>query len=288
MPYSMTAFARIEFDGDWGHGAWELRSVNHRYAEVTVRAPEDFRMLETSVREKVGRAAKRGKIDCNLRVETSGNGSGEVRINEQMATAVLTAAREIAALGDAPATVNPLEILRWPGVTQANEVDLDVVASTVMTALDDAIAAFLDARRREGEKMADVIRQRLAGINEQLKILEVKVPDIIANVRERHTQRVAELADGLDPGRVEQECALLAQRLDVAEELDRLRAHVDEVERVLGQNEPIGRRLDFLMQELNREANTLGSKSAHIDTTGAAIELKVLIEQMREQVQNIE
>lgn len=288
MPYSMTAFARIEFNGDWGRGAWELRSVNHRYAEIIVRTPEDFRALETTVRERINAAAKRGKIDCNLRFETARGDFAELRLNEQAARAVIDASRRIAELAGIEASVSPLEVLRWPGVTDIAEVNLDLVAKSILEALDLALAEFLDVRGREGAKMAALITQRLDGIRAQLAVLERRVPEIIDSVRERHTQRIRELAEGLDQARVEQECALLAQRLDVAEELGRLQAHVEEVTRVLGQDEPIGRRLDFLMQELNREANTLGSKSAHIDTTGAAIELKVLIEQMREQVQNIE
>ena len=178
--------------------------------------------------------------------------------------------------------------LRWPGVTSAAEPDLDEARHAVLEHLDNALDAFLDGRRREGEKLADLIVLRLDGIRAQIDYLSARVPAIIAALRERHEARIRELADGLDEARVEQECALLVQRLDVAEEIDRLGAHVEEVARVLEQDEPIGRRLDFLLQELNREANTLGSKSAHIDTAGAAIELKVLIEQIREQVQNIE
>ncbi len=288
MPYSMTAFARVEFDADWGRGAWELRSVNHRYAEVAVRMPEDFRVLEAAVRERITGAVKRGKIDCTLRFEAKQSGLRELTLNEDAAGAVIAAARRIAALAGDSGPLNPIEVLRWPGVTEVAEVDLDAATRTLLEVLDEAIDEFLDGRRREGEKMAAVINQRLEAVRDQTAMLRTRVPEIIDAVRERHYQRIRELADGLDEARVEQECALLLQRLDVAEELDRLEAHVEEVGRVLGQDEAIGRRLDFLMQELNREANTLGSKSAHIDTAGAAVELKVLIEQMREQVQNIE
>ncbi len=288
MPYSMTAFARIEFDGEWGRGAWELRSDNHRYAEISFRAPEDFRALEATVRERIGSAARRGKIDCNLRFEARRDGFKQLTINEAAAQAVIEAARRIQALAGSAADLDPFDVLRWPGVTDVEEVDLDAVSRSLLEALDNALDEFLDVRRREGEKMAALIAQRLDGITVQLAMLSERVPAIMDSIRERHAQRIRELGEGLDEGRVEQECALLVQRLDVAEELDRLEAHVEEVARVLAQDEPVGRRLDFLMQELNREANTLGSKSAHIDTAGAAIELKVLIEQMREQVQNIE
>ncbi|MGE0483157.1 MAG: YicC/YloC family endoribonuclease [Gammaproteobacteria bacterium] len=287
MPYSMTAFARHEFDEPWGRGAWELRSVNHRFAELGVRLPEEFRALETAVRERVNALVRRGKIDCTLRVETT-TATRDLHVNEAAARAVVQAAEQVADLCANPAPINPLEVLRWPGVTEVEAVDLDQVRASVLDYLDDALDAFLAARRREGEKLAQLVHQRLDGIRDQVALLTVRVPEIIENVRERHEARIRELAEGIDEARVEQECALLLQRLDVAEELDRLATHVEELARVLAQDEPIGRRLDFLLQELNREANTLGSKSAHVDTAGAAVELKVLIEQIREQIQNIE
>lgn len=288
MPFSMTSFARVEFDGEWGRGAWELRSVNHRYAEVSMRLPEDFRVLETSLRERLAASVKRGKIDCTLRFEARDAAAGAVLVNEQAAAAVIDAANRVAALMDVPAAVNPMDVLRWPGVTAPAEIDLDGMRSAVLDRFDDALDAFVDTRRREGDKLAALITQRLDAMETQLEVLARSVPDIIEATRERHEARIRDLAEGLDEGRIEQECALLIQKLDVAEELDRLTAHVQEVHSVMQRDEPIGRRLDFLMQELNREANTLGSKSAHVDTTGASVELKVLIEQMREQVQNIE
>ncbi|MCB1746666.1 MAG: YicC family protein [Gammaproteobacteria bacterium] len=287
MPYSMTAFARLEFDEPWGRGAWELRSVNHRFAELGTRLPEDFRALEAAVRERVNARVRRGKIDCTLRVEMT-TATRDLHVNEAAARALVQAAEHVADLCANPAPINPLEVLRWPGVTEVDSIDLDQVRAAVLDHLDDTLDAFLDARSREGEKLAELVRQRLDGIREQVAMLATRVPEIIEVVRERHENRIRELAEGLDEARVEQECALLIQRLDVAEELDRLATHVEEVARVLGQDEPIGRRLDFLLQELNREANTLGSKSAHVDTAGAAVELKVLIEQIREQIQNIE
>ena len=288
MPHSMTAFARVEFDESFARGAWELRSVNHRYAEISIRMPDDYRVLESKVRERIANAVKRGKIDCSLRLESRRDSGETIRINDDVARSVIEAARHISALAGESTPVNPLEILRWPGVTELAEVDLDAAARSLLARLDDAIAEFVAGRQREGEKLDAMIRQRLGGISTQVEVLRDCVPSIIDNIRERHQQRMHDLAEGIDEARVEQESALLLQRLDVAEELDRLVAHVQEVEHVLQKKEPVGRKLDFLMQELNREANTLGSKSAHVDTTGAAVELKVLIEQMREQVQNIE
>jgi uncharacterized protein (TIGR00255 family) len=288
MPSSMTSFARVQFDGNWGSGAWELRSVNHRYSEVFVRLPEEFRGLESTVRERIGNSIKRGKLDCMLRFESTRAAASEIRVNEQAARALTDAARKIASIIGGEVPIDPLDVLRWPGVTELQEVDLDAVNQIVLAKLDEALDELLDTRQREGDKLKTIIGQRLDGLSEQLDMLEVRVPEIIDSIRDRHYQRIREVADGLDESRIEQECALLVQRLDVAEELDRLRAHVKEVARVLDADGPIGRRLDFLMQELNREANTIGSKSAHIDTAGAAVELKVLIEQMREQVQNLE
>lgn len=288
MPLSMTSFARVEFEADYGRGAWELRSVNHRFAEIFVRLPEDFRSMEGAVRERIAASVKRGKLDCSLRFDTARTQFKALRVNERAANEVIKATQHIADLLGQDVAINALDILRWPGVTEAEEIDLDATAKLVLNTLDDALDQFLDGRRREGDKLKIVLLTRLAGVRDQIVMLETRVPEIMETMRERHQQRLHDLADGLDESRVEQECALLLQRLDVAEELDRLGAHVEEVARVLELDEAVGRRLDFLMQELNREANTLGSKSAHIDTAGAAVNLKVLIEQMREQVQNLE
>ena len=288
MPLSMTSFARVEFDADSGRGVWELRSVNHRFAEIFVRLPEDFRMLEGAVRERIGAVVKRGKIDCTLRFDSARTAFKQLNVNERAAAEVVRAARQIGGLLGHDSQINPLDILRWPGVTEVEEIDLDAVGKRVLDVLDDALDQFLDGRRREGDKLKALMLVRLDSVRAQIEMLELRVPEIIDATRERYQLRMRDFVDGLDPARVEQECALLIQRLDVAEELDRLGAHVEEVARVLDQDEPVGRRLDFLMQELNREANTLGSKSAHIDTAGAAVNLKVLIEQLREQVQNLE
>ena len=288
MPLSMTSFARVEFEADYGRGAWELRSVNHRFAEIFVRLPEDFRSMEGAVRERIAASVKRGKLDCSLRFDTARTQFKALRVNERAANEVIRATQHIADLLGQDVAINALDILRWPGVTEAEEIDLDATAKLVLNTLDDALDQFLDGRRREGDKLKIMLLTRLAGVRDQIVMLETRVPEIMETMRERHQQRLHDLADGLDESRVEQECALLLQRLDVAEELDRLGAHVEEVARVLELDEAVGRRLDFLMQELNREANTLGSKSAHIDTAGAAVNLKVLIEQMREQVQNLE
>jgi len=288
MPCSMTSFARAEFSGEWGHGVWELRSVNHRYLEVLVRLPDEFRIYEGRIREHVGARAKRGKLDCTLRCDLAGRSFSEIRLNEQAADQVVDATRRIASIAGGELALNPFDVLRWPGVIETEDGDINDVSEDAFKALGRLLDEFVDTRRREGHKLKTIIEQRIKAIRSQIELLDLRVPDIINSIRERYEHRLHALAKSLDESRVEQECALLIQRLDVAEELDRLRAHVQEAQRLLDTEEPIGRHLDFLMQELNREANTLGSKSAHVDTAGASIELKVLIEQIREQVQNIE
>ncbi len=288
MARSMTAFARLESTNTWGRVVWELRSVNHRYVEIGLRLPEELRALEGEVRNRITARVNRGKVDCALKFETSAREDFQIKVNDSVAREVLRAADKIAGWLPGAAPLNPLDVLRWPGVLENREVDFDSLSAAVLAELDRALAQLVETREREGHKLQDLVLQRCTAMADITKGLRLRVPEIIAAIRQRHAQRLTELAGTLDPVRVEQECALLIQRLDVAEELDRLEAHLAEVTRVMRQKEPIGRRLDFLMQELNREANTLGSKSAHVDTSGASVELKVLIEQIREQIQNIE
>ena len=288
MICSMTAFARASLEGEWGRAVWEIRSVNHRYLEVVIRLPEDLRGLESNMREQVNARLGRGKIECNLRYSPTTSDAPQLAVNQAMVEQLLNAARNISAMAEATQPINTIDILRYPGVLETPRIDLEETSKGVTDALELALDQLVDTRSREGDKLKTLVEKRCDGIEEQLQILRRRVPDIIASIRERHEQRIRDLASALDQGRVEQECALLVQRLDVAEEIDRLEAHLQEVRRVLGQAQPMGRRLDFLMQELNREANTLGSKSAHIDTSNGSVELKVLIEQIREQIQNIE
>ena len=285
MVASMTAFARLEDSGEWGHAVWEIRTVNHRYLDISIRLPEELRALETSVREQVSIKLKRGKVECNLRYD-SDSATGDISINAGLAEKIIHAARGLPIEGSAP--IDPLDVLRWPGVIDKISPDLERLSNPVISLLDKALENILHNRHREGEQIEQMITKRCDLSLHQLRQIRDKVPEIIAIMRERHLARVQELGIELDNGRLEQEIALLSQKLDVAEELDRMETHINEVKRILTGTEPIGRRLDFLMQEMNREANTLGSKSAHIDTSNASIELKVLIEQMREQIQNVE
>ena len=244
--------------------------------------------MESEVRNRIATRISRGKVDCTLRVDCTSGTEAQIRINEGVARQLIVALESVSRLLPHPSPINPLDLLRWPGILETRAVDVDALSVTALSTLDRALDQVVETREREGEKLLAMVLQRCMTMTTLTLAMRARVPEIIAGIRTRHAQRVQEIAGTLDPARVEQECALLIQRLDVAEELDRLETHLSEVQRVMAQREPIGRRLDFLMQELNREANTLGSKSAHVDTTGASVELKVLIEQIREQIQNIE
>lgn len=288
MARSMTAFARLESASPFGRMIWELRSVNHRFVEIGLRLPDDLRSLEGEVRSRIAARLNRGKVDCALRLDAPTGEASQLRVNEGLARRVIGLAVQVAEMLPAAQPLNPLEILRWPGVIEGREVDPEALAAAALAELERALSQMLETREREGARLREMILQRCEAMAVITQTMRQRVPAIIESLRARHAQRLHEVAGTLDPARVDQECALLIQRLDVAEELDRLETHLNEVRRVLDQNEPIGRRLDFLMQELNREANTLGSKSAHVDSSAASVELKVLIEQIREQIQNIE
>ena len=288
MLHSMTAFARIESHHDQGGVQWEIRSVNHRYLDVSLRLPEDLRRLEPKVRERVGARLKRGKVDCTLRVTSTPAQAGGLSVDDALAARVAQAARVVAEFLPDPAPVSPVDILRWPGVVQAPAPDPERIEGIVLDRLDRALSDLAGMREREGARIEAMIRERLDDLEVEVGRVRKILPAIVQAFGERMRTRLGELDAALDEGRVEQELALIAQRMDVAEELDRLEAHVDEIRTTLDSPEPAGRRLDFLMQELNREANTLGSKSASVMTSRASVDLKVLIEQMREQIQNVE
>lgn len=288
MIKSMTAFARESSSGDFGELTWELRTVNHRYLESSLRLPEELRSLDVAVRTRLSTRLQRGKVDCGLRHTPALGAVGSLRINRAFVEQVLAAVQEVSKLighGNAP---EPLEILRWPGVIQEREPDLDRLAAAALKLLDVALDTLLKTRTREGARLEILLRERCDRLQESVARVRARMPEVLCGVRRRLADRLGELRAELDSVRLEQEIALLAAKLDVDEELDRLEAHVAEVRDVLNRDEPVGRRLDFLMQELNREANTLGSKSADVAVTREAIEMKVLIEQLREQIQNLE
>jgi len=285
----MTAFARQEGDGDWGALQLELRSVNHRYLEVNPRLPEELRQIETKLRERIGKRLGRGKVDCTVRYQPPASAaSGELKLNVELVKQLAHASREVDGHLYNAAPVNSLDVLRWPGVLESVAVDAEQLQQAVMTLLDAALEELDENRCREGDKLKAIILQRCGSAAEVVTAVRQRLPEVLAGVRQRLHERLTELRQELDENRLEQEMVIQAQKLDVDEEMDRLETHLAEVRRVLDRDEPVGRRLDFLMQELNREANTLGSKSADSETTKASVELKVLIEQMREQIQNIE
>ena len=286
MIHSMTAYARHEVKGDWGNGVWEIRSVNQRYLETFMRLPEQFRSLEPVIREKLRKKLQRGKVEVALKFNANPAHVGEMQINETLAKQIMKNASWIKEQikGD----INPMDILRWPGVMEAEEMDMDSVQTELLAGFEKAVKDFLDARGSEGENLEQMIDTRLTGIMTQVDIVTEQMPAVIKWQREKLTTRLDELNAEIDQNRLEQELIYLAQKQDVAEELDRLQSHVKETRKILKKGGACGRRLDFMMQEFNREANTLASKSINTEVTNAAVELKVLIEQMREQIQNIE
>ena len=287
MIYSMTAFARLEIKKDWGDAVWEMRSVNQRYLENYFRLPEQFRGLENTLREKLRQNLTRGKIECALRIESKKSANAVLNLNKELADQVIQSLRWLKAQAG-EGEINLTEVLRYPGVVEAQEEDLDVISQDLLLAFDELLRDFIAMRGREGEKLQAIIQQRLDAISIEADKVRAQMPAVLQWQRERLLQRFEEAQINLDPQRVEQEMILLAQRVDVAEELDRLQMHVKETANILKKGGAVGRKLDFMMQELNRESNTLASKSINADITASAVELKVLIEQMREQIQNLE
>ena len=285
---SMTAFARQEQQTEQGNLIWEIRSVNHRYSELSLRLDERFRVLEMPIRKLFSEQLGRGKVDAVLRYKAPENQSTNLDIDQTLAQSVVKQCELISGFADQAAPINPVRILQWPGVIKAESLDQVALNASVMSALLLAVNELIVSRETEGAALHKMMEQRCNDIDAIAKAIRERMPTILSEHQQRLKDRVAELAVDLDPERLEQEMVLLAQKNDVAEELDRLESHVVEVRCVLQRDEPVGRRLDFLMQELNREANTLGSKSINSETTNHSVELKVLIEQMREQIQNIE
>lgn len=287
MIYSMTAFARRELKTDWGTAVWEVRSVNQRFLETYFRLPEQFKSMEPVLRERFRKQLQRGKVECSLRFVSNDAAVGKLSLNEDLAKQVMKAADWVQSHGQS-AGVNPLDVLRWPGVISGEEADMDNIQSEVLSEFDLTLTDFIAARATEGGNLKAMIEQRLNGISSEVEKVTAHMPDVIKWQREKIQARFEEAKIELDAARVEQEMVMLAQKVDVAEELDRLLSHISETHKILEKGGAVGRRLDFMMQEFNRESNTLGSKSINTDITQSAVELKVLIEQMREQIANIE
>jgi uncharacterized protein (TIGR00255 family) len=284
---SMTAFSRQQGDYPWGRLTWELRSVNHRYLEPSFKLPDALRGLEPAIRESLKKKLSRGKVECALRFQLQTE-QQNLNVNLELAKQLLAAVGQLHQLGGEQQPANSLELLRWPGVLAEQQLNGEQMQSDAVALFELAIEQLLESREREGEEMKTVVLSRLDSISEITADIRTKIGNILLAQRHKLLDKLSALKADLDNDRVEQEMVHLAQKSDVDEELDRLDTHITEVRRVLNKGGACGRRLDFLMQELNREANTLSSKSIVSETTQAAVELKVLIEQMREQIQNIE
>jgi uncharacterized protein (TIGR00255 family) len=288
MIQSMTAFARESASVEQGILTVELRSVNHRYLDCSFKLPDALRSMEPRLREQAGSALARGKLDCMIRLQSHQAQTGELQIDISRLDALLEATRQIQDRLDAPAPINPLQVMQFPGIYSAQDESEEKLQEDAQALFKKALENMQQNRQREGEKLGKLVLDRLTQVETEVKATREVMPELIQQQRDRITARIADLEIEIDHGRLEQELVYLAQKADVDEELDRLEAHIGEVRRTLKKGGPCGRRLDFLMQELNREANTLSSKSQSSTTTQNAVELKVLIEQMREQIQNIE
>ncbi len=287
MIRSMTAYASAETTGPAGTLSCELRTVNHRYLELSPRLPDELRSFESLLRERIATKLSRGKVDLTVRLRGGESLTNTLEVNSALLSRLSELSLDMAALFPG-IQVQLTELLRFPGVMQQKDIDPDAQKEALFDVLDRALDALTATREREGEKLGEILQDKLNGIAKVVADVRDWMPEIRAALRTRLDTRLADLKQPVEPGRLEQELVLQITRTDVDEELDRLATHISETRRVLGLKEPVGRRLDFLMQEFNREANTLGSKSVDARSTNAAVELKVLIEQMREQVQNIE
>lgn len=288
MIRSMTAFARVETKADWGNAQIEMKSVNQRFLELNFRIPEAFRYLESALREKLRQRLSRGKVDCQIKFDLSEQTAPTLKINHNLARQLSDNIQEVQYLTNNEGQLDLIRFLQWPDMVMVEKADLTALETALLSLLDNAIDTLIETREREGLSLKSLIEQRLEGITAQIELVRKHMPEILKWQKERITTKFEEANIKLDSERVEQELVLMAQKIDVAEELDRLQTHVEEFKRVLEQGGTVGRRMDFLLQEFNREANTLGSKSINAATTAASVELKVLIEQIREQIQNIE
>lgn len=288
MIQSMTAFARESVTTEQGILTVELRSVNHRYLDCSFKLPDALRALEPHLREKAGAALARGKLDCMIRLQSHRTQVGALEIDRDRLNALIAATRTVQEQLETPAPINPLEVLQFPGIYSAPEEPEEQLLEEALDVFTQALSNLQQNRQREGSKLAALVQGRLEHVAEAVNTTREMLPALMQQQHDRIVNRIADLGVDIDQGRLEQELVYLAQKADVDEELDRLVAHIGEVQRTLKKGGPCGRRLDFLMQELNREANTLSSKSQSASTTQSSVELKVLIEQMREQIQNIE
>ncbi len=288
MIASMTGFARRETSGSWGTLVCELRSVNHRFLEVGFRLPDELRATEGELRARLTKQLRRGKVDCSISYRRPQGSAGMLDIDPGALERVLQAVHVVNRSLPAPATLNALEVLRWPGVLREESAGADELQQAAQELFVQTLEELVATRAREGLRLRELLGERCTSLERLVAGVRARLPEVQARMRTRLNERLAEITASPDQERLEQELAILLQRLDVDEELERLTGHIEEVRRVIAGTEAAGRRLDFLMQELNREANTLSSKSQDLETTRSAVDMKVLIEQMREQVQNAE
>ena len=288
MPNSMTGFARKTKLETWGDLSCEIRSVNHRYLEPSFRLPETLRVFESKLRERLKSNLNRGKVEVSIQLKTESASESQLELNIELAKTLSQMGNKLKAELNSNAELDPMDLLKWPGMIKSAEVDNDTLETALLDLFDQTLSQMLANREREGHELKLLIQQRLDEIKEKVKYVRARLPEILTLHQDKLKAKLETLNVELDQERFTQEAVYIAQKADVAEELDRLDAHLIEANHILSQNTPIGRRLDFLMQEFNREANTLSSKSLTSDTTQVAVDLKVLIEQMREQVQNIE
>lgn len=287
MLSSMTGFARQAAQFSWGTATWEIRSVNHRYLELSFRLSESLRILEPALRIQVQRYTKRGKIEISLKIQLAEQESGSLRFNEPLINQIIETYQKFSQKVP-QATLDFSRLLTWQGAINTQETDLTFIHSDLIELFAKLLQQFQQAKQTEGQAIAGFITERLGAIEQQAQLAATYIPDALLQARTKLLSRLAEIKQALEPSRLEQEMVMLAQKMDVSEELDRLQQHLKQVNELIKQGNEVGRRLDFLMQELNREANTLGSKANDIRVTQAAVEIKVLIEQMREQIQNLE
>ena len=288
MIRSMTGFARREQQGSWGTLVCELRTVNHRYLETSLRLPDELKALDNDVRQAVAAALRRGKVDANLYLKSAAGTQRSLELDPQLLEELIARVDQVRGQLKYPAPVSPLDLLRWPGVVRESEVDIKPVMADALELVQEALNELNETRLREGQRIRELLLTRCSTMRTQVLAVRARLPEVSRRMRERIVERISQLGTTPDPERLEQELVLYTHKMDVDEELDRLGGHLEEVTSVLSSAEPAGRRLDFLMQELNREANTLSSKSQDSETTRAAVDMKVAIEQMREQVQNVE
>lgn len=288
MVLSMTAFARTNFKKDTNSGFLEIRSLNHRHLDVSVKLPEIFRSFEENARELIKSRVTRGKIDCHLTIEIEQTTKNLLTIDKNTLFSLSALHKELSESFGSELGLNFVDILKWPNLLKVPGIHFESFSETLTELFNETLDDLLSAREREGIKIKQTLEEKIKLYRAQFSAIKTLSPASIDEARKRYKERITQLNDGLEHGRLEQECALLIQKLDISEELDRIDSHLEEMARVIDQHSPVGRRLDFILQELGRETNTLGAKSNNVEISAGTIEMKVLLEQMREQVQNIE